>query len=293
MDSPAPPRRSFSETFRDLARGFFEGVGEVALYFDSLPLEKKHHIKAGLIALLSQGSPPGTLRHLLEDDQRLKRLLLERGWWVLQQDITGTVKREILRLGREPEPSAIDDYLCGLFRADDLSRLRTKVNNWFELPYFTARRQIIVDCLEAHKSAQYTLTVPTLLPLLDGMTRAFRKAHLRPTRGKNPNALMQVKQFAEFYRRKQPALWGAPFATIVKTVVYSHFDFATTTRPSSLNRHGILHGEIADYATEANSLKTFLLIDTVAVFVRVFEEKANAAKMAPTRRKSPQVRRSR
>jgi hypothetical protein len=89
---------------------------------------------------------------------------------------------------------------------------------------------------------------------------------------------MQVHKFAEYYRRKEPALWGTPFETIVKTVVYSHFDFGTTTRPSSLNRHGILHGEIADYATEAHSLKTFLLIDTIAGFVKVFEKRLNAAK---------------
>jgi hypothetical protein len=287
MDAASSPRRSFSETVRNLARGFLETVSQAALHFDSLPLEEKHRIKAGLIALLSHGRSDGTLKHLVEDDERLKRILLDHGWWVLQKDITGTVKREILRLGQDAQPSAVDAYLCGLFRAEDLSRLRAKANTWFELPYFATRRQILVDCLEAHKSGQYTLTVPTLLPLLDGMTRAFRKAYIRPGRAKNPNRLMQVNQFAEYYRRKEPALWGTPFATIVKTVVYSHFDFATTARPSSLNRHGILHGEIADYATEANSLKTFLLIDTVAVFARVFQEKASAAKAPPTARRSP------
>jgi hypothetical protein len=196
----------------------------------------------------------------------------------LQKDITGTVKREILRLGRDPEAGVVDAYLCGLFRADDLTRLRTKVNAWFDVQYLAARRQILLDGLEAHKSGQYTLTIPALLPLLDGMTRAFRKAHLHPARSKNPNRVIQVHKFAEYYRRKEPALWGTPFETIVKTVVYSHFDFGTTTGPNSLNRHGILHGEIPDYATEANSLKTFLLIDTIAVFVRVFEKKMNAAK---------------
>jgi hypothetical protein len=52
--------------------------------------------------------------------------------------------------------------------------------------------------------------------------------------------------------RSEAEGYPRPFETIVKTVVYSHFDFGTTTRPSSLNRHGILHGEIPDYATEAN-----------------------------------------
>jgi hypothetical protein len=38
---PAPANgRSFSEIVRNLKRGFFEGVGHVAVYFDSLPLEE-------------------------------------------------------------------------------------------------------------------------------------------------------------------------------------------------------------------------------------------------------------
>jgi len=102
---------------------FFQGVGQVAV---SLPLEEKHRIKAGLITLLSQGGSRDSWKHLVEDDQRLKRILVGRGWWVLQKDITGTVKREILRLGRDPEPGAVDAYLCGLFRADDLSRRRAE-----------------------------------------------------------------------------------------------------------------------------------------------------------------------
>jgi len=154
---PTPANgRSFSEIVRNLARGFFEGVGQVAVYFDSLPLEEKHRIKAGLITLLSQGGSRDSWKHLVEDDQRLKRILVDRGWWVLQKDITGTVKREILRLGRDPEAGAVAAYLCGLFRADDLSRLRAKVNTWFDVQYLAARRQILLDGLEAHKSGQYS-----------------------------------------------------------------------------------------------------------------------------------------
>lgn len=276
--SPAPAQTpSFPEIVRTLARGFFEGLGQVSQYFDSLPLEEKHRIKTGLITLFSKGGAPGSWKYLVEDDQRLKRILLDRGWWVLQKDITGMVKREILRLGRTTEPGAVDAYLCALFRADDLSRLRTKANNWFDLPYLAARRSIILDSLEAHKSGQYTLSVPALLPLLDGITRSFRRAHLRPAQSKNPNRVLHVGNFAEYYRRKEPALWGAPFATIVKTVVYSRFDFGSATQPNSLNRHGILHGEIPDYATEANSLKTFLLLDTIAVFVQVFEKRSSSS----------------
>jgi hypothetical protein len=34
----------------------------------------------------------------------------------------------------------------------------------------------------------------------------------------------------------------------------------------SMNRHGILRGEIVAYGTETNSLKVFLLLDTIQQF---------------------------
>src|SRR5712675_3001478 len=72
MPSAVASGRSFSEIVQTLAQRFFEGLGQVAQYFDSLPLEEKHRIKTGLITLFSKGGSSGSWKYLLEDDKKLK-----------------------------------------------------------------------------------------------------------------------------------------------------------------------------------------------------------------------------
>jgi len=179
------------------------------------------------------------------------------------------VKRELLRLGREGKADQIDTYLCAFFNENDRARLRAKIETWFEVPYLSERRQIILDSLDAHRGGKWTLSIPGLLPLVDGIVRSFRNQRLR--RSKNPSRAMHLDTFAEYYRKKQPRLFGASFASFVRKHMFAKFDFNNEGPPSSINRHGNLHGEICDYATEANSLRVFLLLDTIAQFINAVE----------------------
>jgi len=84
---------------------------------------------------------------------------------------------------------------------------------------------------------------------------------------------MHADKFAEYYRRNQPKLFGKSFAGFVREHVFATFDFNSGASPSSINRHAILHGEIFDYATEGNSLRVFLLLDTISQFVQAVERR--------------------
>jgi hypothetical protein len=59
--------------------------------------------------------------------------------------------------------------------------------------------------------------------------------------------------------------------------MFAKFDLNNGVSPSSINRHAILHGEIFDYATEANSLKVFLLLDTISQFIQAVERRRKAS----------------
>jgi len=265
-----------------LARSFFRALGEFATKIDELPLDAKQQIKEGLVQMLSiSGQHRASIKLLTMDDDELSHILSARGWWILQRDINGPVKRELLRLGREGKTSEIDCYLCSLFNENDGARLRERIEAWFKLPYMADRRQIILDGLEVHKAGKWTLTVPALLPLVDGLMRRFRKEHLR--RSKNPNRVMHADKFADYYRRNQPKLFGKSFANFVREHMFAKFDFSNGASPSSINRHAILHGETFDYATEVNSLKVFLLLDTISQFIQAVERrhKSSAVRKAP------------
>ena len=255
-----------------LARSVFNTLGEFAKKIDELPLEDKQEIKEGLIDLLSiNGKHRASVRLLTREDDELSRILSARGWWILQRDINGPVKRELLRLEREGKTSGIDCFLCSLFNENDGARLGERIEDWFKLPYLADRKQIILDSLEAHKSGKWTLTVPALLPLVDGLMRRFRKEHLG--RSKNPKRSNSEDKFAAYYRRKQPRLFGKSVASFIREHMFATFDFNNGASPSSINRHAILHGQIFDYGTEANSLRVFLLLDTISQFVQAVERR--------------------
>jgi hypothetical protein len=275
----------------NFARRFVESLGEFAVYLDSLPLEQKQPFKDFMITLgVMSGASSDSLKYLTREDKELERLLFGRCWWVLHKDITGPVKRDLLRLGREEKSDQIDAYLCAHFRLDDMARLRAKVGVWPEVAYLKERNQIISDCLEAHKDKKYSLTIPSLFPLIDGLTRHFRKMHLRPRRSKNPGGVMQVSPFVGYYRRKEHKLWGGSFDRFVRQIAYGHFEPGKVKPRNSLNRHGILHGEIPDYASEANSLKVFLMLDTIAQFVRAFEKRSRSNSSVLQQRKETTMR---
>lgn len=276
---------SIGDFLRNVARSFFTALGEFATKVDELPLEAKQEIKEGFVRLLSvSGRHGASIRLLTREDNELSRILSAYGWWVLQKDINGPVKRELLRLGREQKAAEIDSYICSLFAKDGGARLSDRIGAWFSLPYLAERKQIILDSLEAHRAGKWTLSVPTLLPLIDGIMRRFRKKYLRPS--KNPRRLVSAERFAGYYRRKQPKLFGASFAKFVNDHMFATFDFNSEVSPSPINRHAILHGEIFDYPTEANSLKVFLLLDTIAQFVQTVERRRKTSITRVRRRKS-------
>lgn len=239
---------------------------------DDLPLEDKQPIKEAFAACVSADPRlRPTAKLLTYQDDELKRVLSDARWWVLPRDINGPIKREILRLGQERNVALIDNYLCSLFNGENTRKLQSKIETWFDLPYISERKRIVLDAVDAHNSGKWTLSIPTLLPLVDGLTRKFRREHLRP--GKKSGGTMQVSRVSDYYKRKQPKLFGRSLADFIRKHSYANFDFASGEPPSSINRHGILHGEISDYATEANSLRVVLLLDTIAQFIRPLEKR--------------------
>jgi len=256
-------------------RSFFSALGQALKKLDEAPLEHKQELKEQLIGLLSTTDRNrATIRLLTKEDDELSRILDAHGWWILAKDINGPVKRELIRLGQSADTSAISGYLCSLFRENDAARLKERIDAWCTLPYLADRKQIVLDSLEAHKAGKSTLTVPALLPLVDGMMRKFQRQYLRPG---HPNKAIQVKKFVDYFCRNQPKLFGKAFRAFMYKQMFATFDFNNGVCPSSINRHAILHGEIFDYATEANSLRVFLMLDTLSQFIQVTERRRKAS----------------
>ena len=149
----------------------------------------------------------------------------------------------------------MNDAIANYFNANACIRISEITDGWSSIPYLRDRQAIIRDALSAHREGRFTLSVPALLPLVEGLSVEILGNAVR-----NENA---VKAVARDWKQRESEVWAQVFADVIEHVVYKRYDFRTDPAPY-LSRHGILHGRIPDYANEVNSIRVFLLIDAVA-----------------------------
>ena len=218
------------------------------------------------------------------EEKEICALLEKREWWVrLDVYFTWTELKQSAGLAGESSAVDLDDFICRKFRDNNFELLDRMVEAWQKVPYLRERKDVLLDAFAAHKQGTYTLSVPALLPLLDGLaaevyrslekleTCEQRKATQKRQRGKSP--LSRLRDVAKAYHQSESkytrdtfgewneSLWSQMFERAIKQHVYEHYDFDSETAPSLLNRNAVLHGRSADYASEANSLRVFLLLD--------------------------------
>ena len=103
----------------------------------------------------------------------------------------------------------------------------------------------------------HTFVIPTLLPLAEGLASEIVRDPRRT------DAVMLASK-AQMTHSVSDADFGAATIEILKGSYYGREDFSQPASPERFNRHRILHGRIPDYGTAANSIRAFLLVDTVA-----------------------------
>jgi hypothetical protein len=182
--------------------------------------------------------------------------VLKRGGWLgMERHLTGPQVRTILQVSKTSGEGAAHDAIREYFSANHWTLLETIGNEWLNVPYLKKREQIVRDALAAHRAGQYTLTVPALMPLAEGLSAEIV--------GNTTGRQNVVKTVALDWKAREQEVWTELYSDVVIHVIYKTYDFAKDPAPY-LNRNGILHGRVPDYGTELNSLRVFFLVDSVA-----------------------------
>jgi hypothetical protein len=171
-------------------------------------------------------------------------------------------------------PAPIRALIVAFYHANGFEKLTDLVDSWDKSPYLQARWQLVMDALEAHKQGKYTLSVPSLLPLIEGMlisqlgkpasggvrnlaTTAIRNKYSAGSTDLIVEVMLEYIVSERLYG-KVPPLHFSPEE-------YPKWLEAQGLEPGQvLNRHAILHGIHGQYATVDNSLRVFFVIDYLA-----------------------------
>lgn len=227
--------RQTAENFRDVFAHVQETMGRVTKALQELP-QKYHHIQPYLADrgwFLGGGLTPGRYARLVE--------ALDKS----EHDVIESFMRDFAK-------SRIDDMLEGVRE------------------HCPKRSAIVGDAVEAHREAKYTLSIPALLAQSDGICHDILAAYLFTKRkGTTASAIRRLLEPTTVLG--EPVPLGFLNDLFLKPLRGSSSISERTEKRDErrkrdptygpLNRHGVLHGIDLDYPTEANSLRTILLID--------------------------------
>ncbi len=168
----------------------------------------------------------------------------------------------------------IEQIFIDFYDKNDCENLKEMVWAWFDTPIFARRKHIIEDALSAHKSGKFTLSVPALLPQVEGSLRDYftdpqeklgkllEKAVMNVyiDNAKTVNSLSDDILLA---LANDPFLFKGGLGKSFTSDKYREWMTAQDVKMIPLNRDTILHGIQLDYGTKANSLRVFFLLDSI------------------------------
>lgn len=148
--------------------------------------------------------------------------------------------------------------------------IRSLTESWFQVTVFEKRRQLIEEVLFAHEQGMYHLAINTLLPQAEGIITDWEYA-INIDHASIPfRTESKTKRFRDLVLEPNQTF---TYRTIVESTsrfmidgpVLSTFKQWLDTLDSNFpNRHVIGHGKYeSSLYTEENSIKVFLLIDTI------------------------------
>ncbi len=190
------------------------------------------------------------------------KYLAQRGWYV-GSSLTG---RNIVKLAR-----AIDDgRLDAEIESTIADHVRSHVIRIEEsaIKHWPDRSPILSDAFSAHRSGQFTLSIPAMLAQADGMAFDVLNAHVFTDHAgsKKSKIADRTNEFIASDLADQELMSSFVGILLVeepgmRTPTSKRDQRQQSGRPfSPLNRHGVMHGIDSDYATESNGLRAVSLI---------------------------------
>ena len=164
------------------------------------------------------------------------------------------------------------------YQRQNHEQLINAVQEWESNHLFAPRMHIVKDALNAHCNGTYTLSIPALLPLIEGICNDYVRFNNLPVKFGN---IEQVYNAAIGDVNSYDLSTWAIATTLLyqlktSTYVYSPFEaeLDKSLLARSTSRHTVLHGITINYDKPVNSLKLFLILDALSALNDIEVEEA-------------------
>ncbi|ODS32995.1 MAG: hypothetical protein SCARUB_01872 [Candidatus Scalindua rubra] len=197
----------------------------------------------------------------------VKETMLKSGWWLTPSlmGVPATWIDQAVYNYRNGNKAAIINLFRKVFQKDNCKNLEIVVTNWKKNKFFLPWQKHLDEALEAHRNKKYTLSVPVLLLVAEGIATDFcKKNRVYKKNDKSRGGEKLKKAIRQHYAQTNNILLSYLnlIESVVDTTIYQKTDLIKKKlRTNILNRHAVLHGLKKNYGTMKISLQAFMLLD--------------------------------
>jgi hypothetical protein len=196
--------------------------------------------------------------------------------WLITPSMPKQLKERVVNLHKQGKSRYATQTILGYYRRDNHYNLRHTVESWKEHPLFAPRMHIIQSALDAHCDGSYTLSIPALLPVVEGILNEYvRINNLTARFGSIHQVYNTVLEAQDRYSLATQAIVNT-LLYLLRSNIYLFTDFENELGKSIQNRkttrHTVLHGIDVNYDKPSNSLRVFLVLDALTALKNVYRE---------------------
>ena len=208
-----------------------------------------------------------------ERDKKLIEAMLKSGWWFTPSlmEIPENWLSQAANDYQNGNKTAITNLFKKIYQRENCRNLESVVISWKKNELFSPWQNHIADALDSHKDKKYTLSVPVLLLVAEGIATGFRKKVGIYEKRDRSQGGEKIKKAVQKYYGKYRGLFLSeldllePLINAIDTTIYKNTDLIKKKLHTNiLNRHAVLHGLKKNYGTMKTSLQAFMLLDVLS-----------------------------
>ncbi len=220
-----------------------------------------------LVKLLRKELRERTIRYIVQ----FKDLLIQNGFWVIPALLPSPLNKIIAAIQKNNVSETKELFINHC--SDEF--LESLMGNWWELKEFSDRREVFEEAFFCHRNEKYITAISTLLPHLEGIITEFGHSVSNEMPWRQDSKTRKVRDLLSKISLStyefQSVLYFT-FSFLVNGPMLDTFnDWFQKVNVDFPNRHAVGHGKyIRELYTQENSIKVFLLLDTIYWIIKEY-----------------------
>ncbi len=249
---------ALAKEVEDITRGLDDITRRMSTYLAAAALSVQQTISLGVLH---------DLRQLILAHRDAGEAFKAAGW-PIAPSMPLKLRERVVTMHKQAKTRYISRTIMGYYQRNNHQHLIETIESWRSHPLFAPRMHILEDALQAHCRGLYTLSVPTLIPQIEGVLNGYVLAN---------NLVAKLGNIQQVYKAVIDNVDAYGFSNWViattllyqlQTNTYFFTDFKSELRKSvdrrQVTRHTVSHGVALKYDRPIHSLMAFLLLDALS-----------------------------